>query len=364
MTIIWVGITILIIAILQDILFGYFGMKKITYNRRFNTKAAFVGDDITMIEEISNNKIMPVSWLKVESRMSRALSFGTKDDLTISSGLYHRSIFFMGPYRKITRTHNVSCLQRGRCILKSVAFSAGTGLGLTEIKKDYALNTQISIYPKLLSFDDIPKLSKQLLGDIIVKRWIAPDPFLINGIRSYTQGDNLRDVHWGATAKTGELKMKTKDFSASPSLLVLLNTEISEKQWDAVTEREEGIIEYGISLAATMLVWAMRNGLKAGFGTNGYLTCDDEDEGPVYIPQDGGAGGIKNMLEVMSRIVIARKLTFFTYIDTLIEKKVRNLDIVILSAYMSSRLKEQIMRLEKLGNSIYIQEIRGTIEDE
>lgn len=359
MTILLVMFTILSIAALQGVLFLFFGFKKVTYSRHFSAKSAFVGEHITMVEEISNNKMLPISWLKVESRMPRALSFGAQDNLTISSGMYHKSIFFMGAYKKIIRTHYISCVHRGRINLKSAAISAGTFLGFSQMTKDYPLNAQITIYPRLLSFDDIPKLSKQLLGEIIVKRWISPDPFLINGIRSYSYGDNSKDVHWGATAKTGELKMKTKDFSASPNLLVLLNTEISQNQWSIVLEKEAAPIEYGISLAATMLIWAMRNGLKAGFGTNGYL-YGDENKNPVYIPQDGGTGGIKNMLETMSSIMIARALTFYTYIDMLIEKKIHGMDIIILSAYMTARLKEQIKRLEKIGNLVHIQEIRGS----
>ena len=58
-----------------------------------------------MVEEISNNKILPVPWLKIESRMPKILSFDRLDDLTISAEIYHRSLFFMGAYRKIIRTH-------------------------------------------------------------------------------------------------------------------------------------------------------------------------------------------------------------------------------------------------------------------
>ena len=358
MTVIWVFLTIAALLLIQNMIFLRRGLINIAYKRRFSSSFAYVGENINMVEEISNNKVLPVPWLKIESRMPKALSFGELDDLTISGEMYHKSVFFMGSFRKITRTHFVSCVKRGRCDLSSVSMSAGSLLGLMNIGQELSLNAQISIYPRLLSFNDVPKLSKQLLGEIIVRRWIAPDPFLINGIRPYINGDNMKDVHWAATAKTGELKVKTHDFSASPNLLVLLNTEISGQQWGVVLENEAGPIEYGISLAATLIIWAMKNGLKAGFGTNGYL-CDDENKEPVYVHQDGGAGGVKNILEVMCRIVIARKLTFFTYIETLIEKKIRDMDILILSTYMNDRLKAQTDKLKIYGNSVHIELIKG-----
>jgi hypothetical protein len=171
-------------------------------------------------------------------------------------------------------------------------------------------------------------------------------------------GDSLKDVHWAATAKTGEIKIKTHDYSASPNLLVLLNTEISKDQWGIVLEDEAEPIEYGISLATSTIIWAMKNGLKAGFGTNGYL-MDDEDKKPVYVPHDGGAGGIKNILEVMCRVIISRQLTFFTYIEKLIAKNIRDTDILVLSTYADGGLKKQIEKLKDYGNNVHVQLIGG-----
>ena len=295
MTTLWLFLTFFILSVIQNLWFTFTGLSKINYKRRFSVSTAYAGDKISMVEEISNNKLLPIPLLKIESRMPRLLSFDELDDLSISGDMYHKSVFFMGSFRKITRTHFVLCAKRGRCVLNSVSISASSLLGISNLVQEKPLSAKLSIYPKLLKFEDIPKLSKQLLGDVIVKRWISPDPFLINGIRPYVNGDNLKDVHWAATAKSGGLKVKTHDFSASPNLLVLLNTEISEKQWGIVLENEAQPIEYGISLAATIISWAIKNGLKAGFGTNGYLS-DDENQNPVYVPQDGGAGGFKKKI--------------------------------------------------------------------
>ncbi len=354
MTIIWVFIVALILAIVQNFIFSRAGLTKINYNRSFSTPFAHQGDEVYMVEEISNNKILPVPWLKIESRMPKVLSFGRLDDLTISAEIYHRSLFFMGAYRKITRTHYVKCTKRGRCVLNSASISSGGLFGFMDVSQDLSMNASISIYPKLIRYNELPEFTKQILGEIIVKRWISPDPFLISGIRQYAQGDSLKDVHWGATAKTGSLKVKVHDFSASPNLLVLLNTEVSEKQWDVVMEEETQAIEYGISLAASVMIWAMKNGLKAGFGSNGYL-CDDEEKNPIYLPHDGGGGGIRNMLETMSRIVISRRLTFFTYLDTVAGKIAKDMDLLILTSYVNARLDMQIKKLKSYGNNVSVQ---------
>ncbi len=357
MTIVWIVLTAFIVATLQVIVVNKTGLKKLTYERYFNTRAAHVGDNIKMVEIISNNKIIPVPWLKVEARMPEALLFKEQSDLKIKGKLYHCSVFLMGMFRKITRTHYVKCVKRGYYHLNTLSLTSGSLFGFSQKIKEITMDLQLSIYPRILAFDEIPNMSKQLLGDIIVKRWIAPDPFLVNGIRPYVQGDSLKDVHWGATAKSGDLKIKTKDYSSSPNLLVLLNVEITEFQWEVILHSEAVPIEYGITLASTIVIWAMKNGLKAGFGTNGYLQ-DDADKKTVFVHQDGGAGGIKNILEVMAQIVVARKLSFYSYLEELISNKVRDTDILILTTFMSDRIQDKINILKALGNTVNIQDIR------
>ena len=53
--------------------------------------------------------------------------------------------------------------------------------------------------------------SRKWQGDVLVKRWIMPDPFLVGGLREYRAGDPMRSVHWGASARTGRMQVKTYD---------------------------------------------------------------------------------------------------------------------------------------------------------
>lgn len=359
MTIIWVLITAGTITLLQSLIYNHFCLKKLTYDRKFSKRSAFVGDNITMIETISNNKILPIPWLMIESRMMKALKFGQLDDLFISGDMYHKSIFYMGAYKKIKRTHYIKCVERGYMALNTASMSVGSLFNKLENTADIRLDEQLSIYPRLLKYNEIPDMFKELMGDIKVRRWILPDPFLVNGIRPYMQGDNYKDVHWGASAKTGDLKVKTYDFSSSPKMLVLLNVEISEDHWDIINKEETGNIEYGISLATTLIIWAMKNGLEAGFGSNACLVGDD-DKNPIFLKPDRGESGIHNMLETMARLLIYMSTTFHRYIDDLVNQGIKDMDIVILSSYMTDRLKTQIDRLEELGNNISIKIIQET----
>ena len=70
------------------------GISRITYTRSFNVKAVFEGEKIEMIDEISNKKVLPVPWLRLESKISENLQFQKMSNIDneIDAGDFHRTL--------------------------------------------------------------------------------------------------------------------------------------------------------------------------------------------------------------------------------------------------------------------------------
>lgn len=115
--------------------------------------------------------------------------------------MYHRSIFFLMPYQQITRRHHVQLLQRGEFNLGNATLTAGDLMGMCQATEEVRLSIPVLVYPRLLNEDEVPPPFSQLLGECLVRRSLVNDPFLISGIRPYRAGDNVRDIHWPATAR-------------------------------------------------------------------------------------------------------------------------------------------------------------------
>ena len=164
--------------------------------------------------------------------------------------------------------------------LDSAAITCGDLFGLQEISKTFQIDANLVVYPKILSMEDILLPSHSLQGDVVVRRWIVEDPFIISGVREYNYGDPLNRINWKATARTGQLQVRNNDFSAHPRILIYLNVDISEDMWEAVTDRER--IEKGISYAAStgmqylkVLMWIWSNAHIKGRRTiNPYKTWE------------------------------------------------------------------------------------------
>ncbi len=81
MVIFWIIIIVTILALLQVTYYNKRALKSVTYERRFSTNEVFAGDKLELIEILANNKLIPVPWVRVESRMSASLKFKKQENL-------------------------------------------------------------------------------------------------------------------------------------------------------------------------------------------------------------------------------------------------------------------------------------------
>lgn len=349
MSVIWFALVIGALALFQMQFFYFTGLRKIHYRRFFDRPAAFEGDKAEMIEILENRKIFPVPWLRVESSISPYLRFKKQEDVDILYDQFHKSLFYLRGYKRIRRRHEFTCTHRGYYTLKTASLTTGDLFGLFNRFKMVTGDAHLFVYPKPLALDDITPASLKWQGDVMMRRWIMPDPILVNGIRDYRPGDAQKDIHWGATARTGKLQVKVRDFTVSPRILILVNTQISETLWGQMELPDKEVIELGIRYAAHLATWAISNGLEAGFGSNGKLV--DED-GVVRVPPSCSQAHLEMMLQAMAKLEIVRERNFHTMLDYLYDEATTGMDIAIISPYWSDTLEKRSNKLRSLGNTI------------
>ena len=357
----WLLFVALAVAAAQAALLGTWCLTRVAYERSFGAAWAYEGEEVTLREVLTNRKLLPVPWLRAESRISQHLRFHKQsrpeivDEREIQEGQYHRSAFFLPPMVRVTRTHRVMCAKRGFYDIGSVALTAGDLLGMTQRSRQSEAPCQLTVYPRPLEMNELPLPSSRFLGELLVKRFIMPDPYLVGGIRPMMPGDPLRDIHWGATAHSGQLQVKLREFTADPRLLVILNVQMMEEQWAELMDYEQGVIEHGLRIAATLCARALAAGVEAGFASNGYLT--GEPGAPVFLPALRGPGALDALLSAMARLVIHRERTFPTFLSEL--RGISGMDILILSAYDSDMIRQQMAALQGQGNSVALQILEG-----
>lgn len=112
----WFIASTFILLVLISLVYDRHALKKVSYTRYFSAKAVYAGEQVEMVEEIMNKKLLPLPWLRLESSIAKGLEFGNQENLGISSGEIsqnHVSLFFLRSFRHIKRRHNITCRERG-----------------------------------------------------------------------------------------------------------------------------------------------------------------------------------------------------------------------------------------------------------
>ncbi|MBP1967316.1 DUF58 domain-containing protein [Paenibacillus aceris] len=349
----WILLIAALLFLLQHVVFNRWGFRGLTIKRTFNQAYCHAGDRIEMIETIQNRKLTPIPWLRLESTIHAGLRFAKMSNLAVSSGAIfqnHRSLFSLMPYTRIVRRHQVICAKRGWYKLETVSASIGDLVGTQAATRSQRLDVELLVYPRLVSRDDIPLLSSRWQGDITVKRWIMPDPFLVSGVREYRYGDTMNSIHWKATARSQRLQVYNREFTADPRLFIIVNTQITATMWDAVSDPE--LVEIGLSYAATLAEYAISQGVPVGFGYNGSLT--GQPGTPVHISPAGGHPHLAYLFETMAKLAISYTRSCSDFLDECILQEGSALDIILLTAFVSDAVEESIQQLEASGHTVFI----------
>ncbi len=355
MSVIVIFVTAGLVYAAMGMLLTRFGLRGLQCTRAFSRAAVFEGDEGEMIETVRNDRPLLIPWLRVESHISPHLRLGRQENLNVSGSRYYSSLFTLMPYQQIRRRHHVRFLRRGEYDLGNASLSVGDVLGLFQRSREQQMHVPVMVFPRLLDERELPQPLSLLLGETVSRRQLLADPFLVRGIREYRPGDPVRDIHWPASARMGETQVRVFDHTARMKLMVILNGQRKDAQWgDYLMEYEEAEIEYGISVAATLCVRALRSGLSAGFAAN--LPLGEEKNSVVMLP-DGGPAREEALLTAFARLALVRTLAFPLFLDTL--TAVTDTDVVVLSCYDSPDMQEGLSKLRRQGNRVTLHLLPG-----
>lgn len=331
------------------------GLKNLLCTRSFSRSAVFEGESGELVEVVRNDGPFIIPWLRVESKISPNLRLGRQENLQTGNEMYYCSVFSLMPYQQIRRRNRVTFLRRGAYDLGNAALTAGDILGFFQFMKTQSLSAPVLVYPKLMDAEDLPLPLSRVLGEMVRRRQLLQDPFLVRGIREYTPGDPVRDIHWPATARTGQVQVRIHDDSARTKLMVVLNVQFQDFQWNHyIPENEAEKIEEGIRLAASMCIHALRAGLSAGFASN--MPLDQENGSTVLMPADGMPQE-EELLAAMARLNIQCAEKFPTFLEGMEQHS--GLDILVLSLYDSESVQESLGRLRRAGNQVTFHLLEG-----
>ena len=348
---IWLIVLVGLLALLQARYFTKVAFRHLHYERKIDRRAVFEGETLELQEIISNQKLTPIPWLRVESLMSPWLRFRSQENLEVDDDRFHRSVFYLRPYSRITRRYQVKCIRRGYYDLSITSLTAGDLFGLDTVSQDVSSEqAKLFVYPSLLGEDELPDEALRWQGDVSVRRWIFPDPILINGIRGYQIGDSRKDIHWRASARTGSLQVKTHDYTVFPRLLMVFNIDPEDNFWGVLSETQQEEMEYGIRTVATLCNWAIVNNMEVGLYSNAAISY--LPDASIEIEPACNAAQMSHILEVLAGLQLKEHESIYRTLEKLVENDTSETDILVFSTFWNGSLDSRCQELRRKGNSV------------
>lgn len=221
MALVILAAVLLLVFWVQNTLYHGRMFRHLSYRCYFSTDEAYEGDEIELVEELENRKLLPVPWLRSDFTTSKFLDFAGTRSVVTDKDRYVVSFFMLKSYHKVTRRWKVRCRRRGVFSIEKVSLVATDPLGNNVFSQNVAIGASLTVLPSPTLFEDTDRHVRHLTGDVTVRRHLVSDPFTIAGTREYAESDPLKLVDWLATARVGKLMVRECAYTTSPSLAVV-----------------------------------------------------------------------------------------------------------------------------------------------
>ncbi len=324
---------------LQKFLYSRFWNKKLTVDLALSGNSAVEGEELTLVETVTNQKLLPIPVLKIKYTASRHLIFLGTRETEVTDNTYRNDLISVMMYQKLTRHIPFRCSKRGYYTIDRITLVCNDLLLESEMVTGNHLNIQLYVYPKQVDFNKLEIPFQTMLGTVLTKRFINEDPFEFKSIREYQSYDTMKTINWKASAKTGSLMVNVFDHTASQRIKILLNLEF-DTIW-----RYEDLQEESIRLAATFAEHFIEQGIPVSLYTNG---LDVISRKVLHVPAGSGRNHLRTINETLARIDATSTVPPFTAalsgeLDDVSPKDY----LVLISYYQRLELQEQLEKLAR-----------------
>jgi uncharacterized protein (DUF58 family) len=239
-------------------------LKHLVIHAALSCQEVLFGDDITLSLTIENRKLLPLPWLRVDIALSPPLVILSESEKQRKTLSQVNETWLLLPFQRVTRRYHLRCHARGSYLLGPATVRSSDPLGWLECELSLPVHLPFVVYPLIMPVETLSFASFHPFGELSTNLPLVEDPLQVIGTREYQLGDDLRRVHWKATARHGSLQSKVYTYSGHHRLLILLDA------WNYTAWRgtDPAVQELSISIAASVVIWAMEEGMQVGLLTN------------------------------------------------------------------------------------------------
>ena len=329
----------------------HYCLERVEYRRRFSHNRASFGEEIDLEIEIVNRKLLPLSWLETEDEIPSVLTPSrgrVGSSYKLGRSLLANLLAFR-PYERVRRRYTIPCQARGEHFFGPVRLRSGDLFGFVSREKDLEVKDSLIVYPRVVPLAQLGLPAANPLGDLRASSWIFEDVSRIAGARDYRPGDDLRRIHWPASARSQKLQSRVYEATIDHKLVIFLDLETGEGGWTPGYDPD--VLELSITSAASLAKWGLEQGYQTGIYTNGVHSGKMI---PVGVEPGRGPAQLERILLALARLqpLVAQRL------DQLLRQQAHGLSYGVTAVLVTPALTAQIAGatavLRRCGHSVAV----------
>ncbi|TMC16654.1 MAG: DUF58 domain-containing protein [Chloroflexi bacterium] len=256
-------------------LWARYSLRKLDFHRNTSTGRVQVGETFEERLMLDNTSVMPKLWVQVA------------DGSTLPG---HRAgyVASMGGRKRAMWKARTVCKRRGRFQLGPVNATSGDPFGLFRRRIFLSSFQELLVLPQVLPISNFALFTGGLPGRGRSSLRALHTTTNATTIRDYTPEDALNRIHWHSSAHYNKLMVKEFDLDPAVDAWIFLDLHDSVQ----AGEGEQSTEEYGVTLAATIATYLLRQDLSVGMIVNGQQR--------EFLSLDRGDRQIERVLELLA----------------------------------------------------------------
>ena len=293
MPILLIPVVLYLLYMAERKIFNRYWEKGLSAKLSFDNEAVTEGDEAGLTEVITNRNFIPLHILQVNVQTDVGLLFKDTTNATVTDRVNVIDVFSLRFYEKVTRNLRMDCRKRGFYSILQTSLVASDLFSQDIHYATREQQTNLYVYPRQMDFSKIQIPFLQLMGEAQSQRFLYEDNFTFRGIRDYVPTDQMSDINWKASARTGNMKVNLHDYTSSPEIMLVLNVE------EPGILYETELIEDCIRLAGTLATNFIERNVPVSLLTNGK---DKVTSDVAFVEAGASRQHIQNFLRALARI--------------------------------------------------------------
>jgi uncharacterized protein (DUF58 family) len=240
----------------------------------------FPGDSGVLALHITNPTSLPLAWISVYDGIPGSLRTGKHPP---------RAVFSLGPRADHEVCFQITARDRGVYRLGPLDVFVGDFFGISTQALKVDEGKTVVVFPKVYELGELALPARLSFGSFKALQPINPDPTRLAGLRRYQEGDQLRSIHWPATARTQTLQVKQFDHTVTATCVLFLDLHKEAYKVSGFY----AAIELAIATTASLASHLILRGEACGMVSNAVLA--------EYLPDDLVASHGQGVIRMLPR---------------------------------------------------------------